>query len=313
MTDRGPGDHGPGDREPGDREPGDREPTDDERDASLRRLVEALAARGAVALRLEPPGLDRLLRSIAEATVALFDAEAASIALVDPDGRLRFRVAAGDQGAGVVGLVVEPGEGIAGFVLATSQPIAISDVATDPRFDREAAAATGYVPRSLLAVPLESGDRVIGVLEVLDRRGGNAFDLRDVSLAGVFARQAAIAIEVSRTERDVVELVAAGLAAAASAAGTSADGTVADVAEAPDWEAVAADAAARLATEVEPGFWDLVDRLARLRAADQDRVRLAIDVLDVALRHLARDRRSASPGRPTRGPSWRERAAFETE
>ena len=287
------------------RGPTDRGPTD-ERDASLRRLVDALVARGAVALRLEPPGLDRLLRSIVEATVALFDAEAASIALVDPDGRLRFRVAAGDQGAGVVGLVVEPGEGIAGFVLATAQPIAISDVTTDPRFDREAAAATGYVPRSLLAVPLESGDRVIGVLEVLDRRGGKAFDLRDVSLAGVFARQAATAIEVSRTERDVVALVAAGLAAAAA-------GTSADRADAPDWEAVAADAAGRLATDVEPGFWDLVDRLARLRVADQSRVRLAIDVLEVALRYVARDGGSASPGRPTRGPSWRDRAGLEAE
>ena len=283
-----------------------RRPTDDEPDASLRRLIEALAARGAVALRLDPPGLDRLLRSIVDATVTLFDAEAASIALVDPDGRLRFRVAAGDQGAGVVGLVVESGEGIAGFVLATAQPIAISDVAADPRFDRAAAAATGYVPRSLLAVPLESGDRVIGVLEVLDRRGASGFDLRDVGLAGVFARQAATAIEVSRTERDVVTLVAAGLAAAAAE-------SAADGAEAPDWEAVAADAVGRLATDVEPGFWDLVDRLARLRVADEGRVRLAIDVLEVALRHAVRDGESASPGQPTRGPSWRDRAGLETE
>jgi len=290
----------------GDRLVTDRRPTDNERDASLRRLVEALAARGAVALRLDPPGLDRLLRSIVDATVTLFDAEAASIALVDPDGRLRFRVAAGDQGAGVVGLVVEPGDGIAGFVLATAQPIAISDVAADPRFDREAAAATGYVPRSLLAVPLESGDRVIGVLEVLDRRDASGFDLRDVAQAGVFARQAATAIEVSRTERDVVTLVAAGLAAAAAE-------SAADGADAPDWEAVAADAVGRLATDVEPGFWDLVDRLARLRVADQDRVRLAIDVLEVALRHAVRDSGSASPGRPTGGPSWRDRAGLETE
>ena len=287
-------------------------PAGDEQEASLRGLVDALAARGAVALRLEAPGLDRLLRSIVEATVDLFDAEAASIALVEPDGRLRFRVAAGEQGVGVVGLVVEPGEGIAGFVLATAQPIATSNVEADPRFDREAAASTGYVPRSLLAVPLESDDRVIGVLEVLDRRGGKAFDLRDVSLAGVFARQAATAIEVSRTERDVVALVAAGLAAAAAAVATDDDGAT-DSARTPDWEAVASAAGARLATDVDPAYWDLVDRLARIRVADPDRVRLVIDLLETALRHLTRERGTPPRRRAEGGPSWRDRAGLEGE
>jgi transcriptional regulator with GAF, ATPase, and Fis domain len=283
----------------------------DGHEASLLALVDALAARGAVALRLEPPGLDRLLRSIVEAAVDLFNAEAASIALVEPDGRLRFRVAAGEQGAGVVGLVVEPGEGIAGFVLATAQPIATSNVEKDPRFDREAAASTGYVPRSLLAVPLESDDRVIGVLEVLDRRGSAAFDLRDVSLAGVFARQAATAIEVSRTERDIVALVAAGLAAAAEEA--AADSGATDGGRMPDWEAVASSAAARLATDTDPAYWILVDRLARLRVADPDRVRLVTDLIETAVRHVTRDRGTPPRRRSERGPSWRDRAGLEEE
>jgi GAF domain-containing protein len=278
--------------------------TDEDRTAgAVRELLAAVALRGEVALRLDAPGLDRLLRSVVEAAVALFDAEAASIALVEPDGRLRFRVAAGAQGAGVVGLTVAPGEGIAGFVVSTAQPIAVSNVAADPRFDREAATRTGYGPRSLLAVPLEVDDRVIGVLEVLDRRGAAAFDLRDVALAGVFARQAATAIDVSRVERDVVRLVARGLSAAAGDGGAS---TAA--------EDVAADAVRTLDAETTPAFWGLVERLASLRAADPGRIGLVADMLDAAIRHLAVP--SAAPedaGGPGRRRTWRDRAAADSE
>ena len=101
-----------------------------------------------------------------------FDAEAASIALFeqDPD-RLEFRVAAGAQGAGAVGLTVPPTQGIAGFVYSTGQALSLSDVADDPRFNRDAAEQTGYVPRSIAAAPLLDEDGTIGVLQVLDKRG----------------------------------------------------------------------------------------------------------------------------------------------
>ena len=286
----------------------------------VERLLAALAARGQVALRLTTPGLDRLLSSIVEAAVTLFDAEAASIALVEPDGTLRFRVAAGARGSGVVGIVVAPGEGIAGFVVATGQPLAISDVASDPRFDRDAAARTGYVPRSLLAVPLQAEDHVLGVLEVLDRRGDGGFDLRDLTVAGVFARQAATAIEVSRTDRDLSRLVADGIAAAI---GRSAAPDVNDPLD-DDVERAAAQAVAGLESEVGGDFWTAVDRLARLRAADPDRAGLVVDLLEVALRHL--DGEPAAGARPgTRGGqaanasrlarqgarAWRDRAGLD--
>lgn len=274
----------------------------DRPDRAIRDLLAAIAVRGELALRLDAPGLDRLLRTVVEAAVVLFDAEAASIALVEPDGRLRFRVAAGAQGAGVVGLIVDPGEGIAGFVVATAQPIAIANVASDPRFDREAAARTGYLPRSLLAVPLDVDDRVIGVLEVLDRRGGAAFDLRDVALAGVFAHQAATAIDVTRVERDVVRLVARGVAAAAG-------DTVEEIAA----DALAAEVVRALDPEAAPTFWALVERLAALRAADPARVALVGDMLDAAIRHLAPGAaRAQDDGRPRRW-SWRDRTTAEPE
>ena len=108
---------------------------------------------------------------------------------------------------GAVGLAFPSGEGIAGYVFTTGQPLAVSDVASDPRFDRAAAERTGYVPRSILAVPLLDDSGSIGVLEVLDRHGDQGFGLRDLDLASVFARQAAVAIRASRVERDATELL----------------------------------------------------------------------------------------------------------
>ena len=90
-----------------------------------------MARRSVVARGLQGPVEQKLLQSIVDATVSLFDAEASSIALFEraPD-RLEYRVAAGEQGAGAVGLTVKPNEGIAGFVFspcaACSFPVGLS-------------------------------------------------------------------------------------------------------------------------------------------------------------------------------------------
>ena len=122
-------------------------------------------------------------------------------------------VAAGAQGQGVVGVSIAPHEGVAGYVFSTGQPIAIVDVAADPRFGASTAQQTGYVPRSILAVPLLDVEDSLGVLEILDRRSGEGFALRDVELAGVFARQATVAIRATRLERGTALLRAVGAVA----------------------------------------------------------------------------------------------------
>ena len=168
----------------------------------------AAARRSAVGRRLQGDVETRLLQSIVDATVRLFDAEAASIALFeqDPD-RLEFRVAAGEQGAGAVGLTVPPTQGIAGFVYSTGQALALSDVGEDPRFNRGAAEQTGYVPRSIAAAPLLDDHGVVGVLQVLDKRGSPTFSLQDMELLGVFAGQATVAIAAARVQRDTDRLL----------------------------------------------------------------------------------------------------------
>jgi GAF domain-containing protein len=251
----------------------------DPREAVILQALEGVALRAAAAGRLEPPGGEAVLRSVVEATVALFDAEAASISLHDPaTDRLVIRVAAGTAGEGAVGLAFPSSEGIAGYVFTTGQPLAVSDVAADPRFDRTAAERTGYVPRSILAVPLLDDSGSIGVLEVLDRRGDAGFALRDLDLASVFARQATVAIRASRVERDAAELLRLTLARLAADPGADREALDAAVAE------------IALALDGEEGdrLWALADAVARARRAAPDQVALVIEILDALARRGSR-------------------------
>ena len=146
-----------------------------------------------------PSTNDELLQTIVEAAARIFGAAAASMALVDEEaGELIFRVAYGAGSENVVGMHIPLDQGIAGYVANTGQPIAISNVQSDARFARDTAEKTGYVPKSILAMPLITDDRVIGVIEVLDKISSPSFGMQDMELLGMFARQAAIAIHQSQ-------------------------------------------------------------------------------------------------------------------
>ncbi len=216
-----------------------------------------------------------LLQTIVQATVTLFDAEASSIALFerDPD-RLQFRVAAGPQGAGAVGLSVPPSHGIVGYVFSTGQPLALSDVASDPRFDRATAARTGYVPRSIAAVPLVDQQATIGVLQLLDKRGSPTFSLRDMQLLSVFATQAATAINAARVQRDTSRLLRAVLSQLGD-----------EPVEEGRVETLVSEATAGMDESEEEPFWRLVDQVARLRTMSDRELRLVSEILEVIARH----------------------------
>jgi GAF domain-containing protein len=247
-------------------------------------ILRSAARRSAVARRFQPEAEQRLLQSIVDATVRLFDAEAASIALFerDPD-RLEFRVAAGPQGAGAIGMSIPPTQGIAVYVYSTGQALALSDVASDPRFSRSTAERTGYVPRSIAAVPLPERDGAIGVLQVLDKRSSATFSLQDMELLGVFAAQAATAIGATRLQRDLPALLAASRAELEE--GLSGE----------QIEALASAATRELDHGDEDPFWELVDQVARLRDLGERELSLVAAILGVvadrAERSAARSRR----------------------
>ncbi len=159
-------------------------------------LLESIEAGGNAIL---PQSDDDLLKSIVETAARIFNARAASILLVnDKEGVLVFRVAYGASDHDLVGTKFPIDKGIAGYVAMTGQPLAISNVRQDPRFNQDFAKSTGYIPGSILAVPMLSGERVIGVMEILDKINAASFDVQDMELLSMFARQAAIAIDQSQ-------------------------------------------------------------------------------------------------------------------
>jgi len=246
-------------------------------DAALAILRE-VAWRLEAAARFESTAGEAVLRSVVDAAVALIRAEAASIALHDPaTNRLVFRVAAGERGAGVVGLEIDADEGVAGYVFQTGQPIALGEATSDPRFGRGAAEQTGYVPRSLIAVPLGDEAGTLGVLEVLDRRDGEPFDLRDLDAAAVFARQATVAIRATGLERDAASLLAGALRAIDTESRLSA----ADVA------GLASAATAGLDDEGSQ-TWAMADAIARIRGSDPGQLALVLDIVDALGRRSGR-------------------------
>jgi GAF domain-containing protein len=152
---------------------------------------------------LAPVGHEELLSSIILAARRLFRATACSLALLDEDRQeLVFHLASGGVET-IVGMRLPVGRGIAGWVLASGQAIAVEDVSQDERFAEGVAETLGYVPRSILAVPLETDREVLGVIEILDWEGDLAGRGEDMELLQLFARQAALAIETSRVFGDL--------------------------------------------------------------------------------------------------------------
>ena len=153
---------------------------------------------------LVPTSHIELLRSITSAAKELFQAAACSVALLTDDQKeLVFHVASGEGREDVEGMRIPSSTGIAGWVVTSGQPMAIEDTATDERFNRQAAERTGYVPTSILAMPLETERQMIGVISVLDRQGHAAGAAKDMELLSIFANQAALAIENSRVFTDL--------------------------------------------------------------------------------------------------------------
>jgi GAF domain-containing protein len=136
----------------------------------------------------------------------VIDAQAASLFLLDEQaGDLVFEIAIGGRAAEVKRVRVPVGHGIAGLVALTGH--AMATAGSDSRQATDIADRVGYHPQAILCVPLFYQERVIGVLELLDKKNGRPFDHRDMELLGLFATHAAVAIEQSRTRDQIASLV----------------------------------------------------------------------------------------------------------
>jgi GAF domain-containing protein len=168
-----------------------------------RDAFDAAAAAGALG---SEGGHRALLQSVVDVARAIFGAEAASVLLLDDEtDELVFEAISGTGQEELVGMRFPSSTGIAGWVVVTGQPLVVDDLAADPRFARATAEQTGYVPHALVAVPLVVDERVIGVLEVLDRPTDRPFGLSDMNLLTQFAHQAALALDLLRSARRTQE------------------------------------------------------------------------------------------------------------
>jgi GAF domain-containing protein len=175
--------------------------------AGLERLIQSLEVSGRAVL---PATNQALLQSIVEAAARIFGAVAAAIALLSEDGQfLEFKVAYNTIHQNIIGMRFPSGQGIAGYVAMTGQPLAVANVADDARFNSGFAQQSGYVPKTILAVPLASDGHIIGVMEALDKTSGESFTIQDMELLSIFAGQAAMAIHQSQQIDNLqVELLA---------------------------------------------------------------------------------------------------------
>jgi serine/threonine-protein kinase len=175
-----------------------REFTPERRIGSAAAMAEALgrpltSRRGAsLVTSLETPGLHRsLLESVVRTAAGVFDAAAASIALVDHESQeLVYRASWGAGAREIVGTRLAPGEGITGAAVASSEPVVVGECRADERFATRAAARSGYIPITMMVVPLRQGANTIGALSILDRRDGLPYTAADLPKGQLFAELA---------------------------------------------------------------------------------------------------------------------------
>ena len=138
--------------------------------------------------------LQILFDKIVDSITLSADVEMVSMMLRDDDGNLSIAAARGLSSDIMNRAKVAPGEGISGHVLATGRPILITDLSRDQRF-HSAGDAERYKNQSLLSVPVRIKDRVLGVINVNNKRSGETFNAEDQNLLTTIAHQVALAIE----------------------------------------------------------------------------------------------------------------------
>jgi signal transduction histidine kinase len=140
--------------------------------------------------------LDTLLDTITGQAMEIINAEASSLLMLDNTGKnLIFKVAHGDVAHMLKNERLPLGEGVAGWVAEKGEPLLIADASKDSRFSHGIDKKTGFTTRTLVCVPLKTVNGVLGVLEVVNRKGDAFFDESHVEFLMAMANQAAIAIE----------------------------------------------------------------------------------------------------------------------
>jgi signal transduction histidine kinase/putative methionine-R-sulfoxide reductase with GAF domain len=147
--------------------------------------------------------LDDLLSRILAQAITVLGGGAGSIALVDPDGSLRFRTVQGPAAPKLIERTLPHGTGLLGWSIAHKAPVIVDDPSKDPRHAKEVAIESGVRPQHIMVAPLVDGEDVIGGIEIIDQRrtvrdGDGPWNEEDLKLLVLIAAQAASAIGLAR-------------------------------------------------------------------------------------------------------------------
>ena len=147
--------------------------------------------------------LDDLLSRIRAQAITVLGGGAGSIALVDPDGALRFRTVQGPAAPRLIERTLPHGTGLLGWSIAHKTPVIVDDPSSDPRHAHEIARESGVRPQHIIIAPLVDGEDVMGGIEIIDQRravrdGDGPWGEEDLKLLVLIAAQAASAISLAR-------------------------------------------------------------------------------------------------------------------
>jgi len=142
-----------------------------------------------------------------EAATQLMRAETGSLLLIDEKkGELRFEVALGDKEETIKTITLRLGEGIAGWVAQKGKPLIVNHPEEDRRFYKGVDGRTEFKTRNLICVPVKVKEKVIGVLEAINKQDGVDFDQEDLALFASLADQVAIALDNARLYQEQEEM-----------------------------------------------------------------------------------------------------------
>ncbi len=169
----------------------------------LENLKECFRVSGLINSSLE---LDQVLENIMTTSRSILKADACSLMLVDEKrDELVFEVAQGPAADKLKGgMRIGRGQGIAGHVYETGEPLLIENAYADPRFNREFDRVTGYRTQTILCVPLKIKERVIGVSQVINKLDGSSFNDEDDETLSLLCSNAAIAVENARLHHEIL-------------------------------------------------------------------------------------------------------------
>lgn len=143
--------------------------------------------------------IEEVFQNILLQMVTMVGAEAGTLWVLDQDGEeIKVVAAYGESADKIVNIRLKKDEGIAGKVIMNGEPVLIRNVQEHPDWSNRVDESSGFVTKSMITVPLTVKGKVLGSLQLLNKKQCEFFNEADVSLAVALASQSAMALHNSQ-------------------------------------------------------------------------------------------------------------------